>query len=196
MRKLAVLLFALSAASISTGMADEALFDPVTGYRIARYRSPTPESVPGGKRIMAPEVTELIKAKDAVLVDVTPSEGGRPNPETGQWYLPKPHFNIAGSAWLADVGEGVLTPEQLKYFTSNLARLTRGDRSRAIVFYCKADCWMSWNAVRRAAALGYENVYWLSEGIDGWSDWEGDLVEAKPELALPVRQHSGMAAEH
>lgn len=36
---------------------------------------------------------------------------------------------------------------------------------------------MSWNTVRRAAALGYQNIYWLSEGTDGWTDWGGDLVD-------------------
>jgi len=40
---------------------------------------------------------------------------------------------------------------------------------------------MSWNAVRRAAALGYQNIYWLSEGTDGWTDWGGTLIDAKPE---------------
>ena len=189
MRKLAALVLALSLARFSTCMADDAVFDPITGYRIARYRAPTPESVPGGKRIMAADVRELVNVYRAILVDVMPSEGGRPNPETGRWHLLKPHLNIAGSTWLADVGQGVLTPDQSRYFSDNLARLTRGDRSRAIIFYCKADCWMSWNAVRRAAALGYQNVYWLSEGIDGWSDWGGDLVDAQPESMRPLRQH-------
>ena len=196
MRRLVALLFALSVMSISTAMADEAVFDSITGYRIARYRAPTPESVPGGKRIVAADVPELINSSRAVLVDVMPSEGGRPNPGTGQWYLLNRHSNIAGSIWLADVGQGVLTPDQFEYFAGNLARLTRGDRSRAIIFYCKADCWMSWNAVRRAAALGYQNIYWLSEGTDGWTDWGGDLVNATPEPVLPVRQpSSGMNSE-
>lgn len=190
MRKIAALLLAWSVAGLSMSMADEAVFDPVSGYRIAHYRSPTPDSVPGGKRIMAADVSELVAARRAVLVDVMPSEGGRPNPETGQWYLLKPHLNIAGSAWLADVGQGVLTPDQSAYFTENLARLTDGDRSRALIFYCKADCWMSWNAVRRAAALGYQNIYWLSEGVDGWSDWGGNLVDASPVPLRPARHRS------
>lgn len=181
MRTFVAFLLAWSVASVSMCFADEAVFDPDTGYRIARYRTPTPESVPGGTRIMAADVAELVKANRAVLIDVMPSEGGRANPKTGQWYLPKAHSNIAGSTWLADVGQGVLTSDQSKYFSDNLAKLTQGNRSRAIIFYCKADCWMSWNAVRRAAALGYQNIYWLSEGTDGWTDWGGTLIDAKPE---------------
>jgi PQQ-dependent catabolism-associated CXXCW motif protein len=174
--------------------AGEAEFDPVTGYRIAHYRSPTPESVPGGTRIMAADVSELIQSQHAILIDVMPSEGGRPEPKSGQWYLLKSHQNIAGSTWLADVGKGVLTPDQARYFTENLARLTGGSASRAIIFYCKADCWMAWNAVRRAAALGYRNIYWLSEGTDGWTDWGGGLVDARPEPFVAAAQKSSAEA--
>jgi len=194
MWKFVALLFACSVASAAMSVADEIVFDPVTGYRVARYRSPTPENVPGGKRIMAADVPELIAAQRALLVDVMPSEGGRPEPKSGQWYLLKPHHNIAGSTWLTDVGQGVLSPEHSRYFAENLARLTNGDVSRAIIFYCKADCWMAWNAVRRAAALGYQNIYWLSEGTDGWTDWGGNLVEAKPEPFLAVPQSSSNSA--
>lgn len=194
MRKFVAFVLAWSLASVSMCFADEAVFDTETGYRIARYRTPTPESVPGGTRIMAADVAGLIKAKRAILIDVMPSEGGRTNPKTGQWYLPKSHSNIDGSAWLADVGQGVLTSDQSKYFSDNLARLTQGDQSRAIIFYCKADCWMSWNTVRRAAALGYQNIYWLSEGTDGWTDWGGTLIDAKPEPFHPLPAASSDAS--
>jgi PQQ-dependent catabolism-associated CXXCW motif protein len=194
MWKLVALLLAWLVASVTMSVADETLFDPVTGYRISRYRSPTPERVPGGTRIMAADVSELINTQRAILIDVMPSEGGRPEPKSGQWYLLKPHQNIAGSTWLADVGLGVLNPDQSSYFTKNIARLTHGDVSRAVIFYCKADCWMAWNAVRRAAALGYQNIYWLSEGTDGWTDWGGDLVDAKPEPFPAERRNSSNSA--
>jgi len=194
MWKLVALLLAWSVASVTMSVADETLFDLATGYRIAHYRSPTPESVPGGTRIMAADVPELIAGQHAILIDVMPSEGARPEPKSGQWYLLKSHQNIAGSTWLADVGHGVLNPDQSRYFTENLARLTHGDVSRAVIFYCKADCWMAWNAVRRAAAFGYQNIYWLSEGTDGWTDWGGDLVDAKPEPFPEVHQKSSNSA--
>lgn len=78
MRKFVAVLLAWSVASVSMCFADEAVFDAETGYRIARYRTPTPESVPGGTRIMAADVAGLIKA-NAILIDVMPSEGGRAN---------------------------------------------------------------------------------------------------------------------
>jgi PQQ-dependent catabolism-associated CXXCW motif protein len=37
-----------------------------------------------------------------------------------------------------------------------------------VVFYCLADCWMSWNAAKRAASWGYREVLWYRDGTDGW----------------------------
>ena len=37
-----------------------------------------------------------------------------------------------------------------------------------MVFYCLADCWMSWNAAKRAAAWGWRQVLWYRDGMDGW----------------------------
>jgi PQQ-dependent catabolism-associated CXXCW motif protein len=49
-----------------------------------------------------------------------------------------------------------------------------------VVFYCLADCWMSWNAAKRAAAWGYTRVYWYRDGTDGWAAAKLPLVEAQP----------------
>jgi PQQ-dependent catabolism-associated CXXCW motif protein len=49
-----------------------------------------------------------------------------------------------------------------------LTRATDGDRDRAVVIYCLADCWMSWNAAKRAAEWGWRAVHWYRDGMDGW----------------------------
>ena len=50
-----------------------------------------------------------------------------------------------------------------------LDEVTIGDRARALVFFCLgAQCWLSYNAALRAAALGYENIYWYRGGITAW----------------------------
>lgn len=56
-----------------------------------------------------------------------------------------------------------------EYFEQGLLHATAGDRDRAIVFYCLANCWMSWNAAKRAIALGYTHVAWYPDGTDGWT---------------------------
>ncbi|MEZ5898173.1 MAG: rhodanese-like domain-containing protein [Hyphomicrobiaceae bacterium] len=164
---------------------DEA-FDPVTGYRIAHYRAAVPDAVKGGTRVDLDKVDELI-AKGALLLDVMPSEGAGPDPATGQWRLSRPHSSIPGSVWLPDVGRGRITPGFDNYLTDNLAKLTAGDKSRAIVVFCQSDCWMAWNAVQRIAALGYDKLYWFPEGTDGWVEW-GDrkLVPTTPVPLAPA----------
>jgi rhodanese-related sulfurtransferase len=40
---------------------------------------------------------------------------------------------------------------------------------------------MSWNAAKRAAAIGYSNVAWFPEGTDGWLAAILPLQDATPE---------------
>ncbi len=180
------LMLALVTAAISVFVsplsgvaADDPEFDIATGYRIARYRSPVEPNVPGGKRVLIEEVDELI-ANGVVLVDVLPSDGAGLDPTTGEWQMAKPHENIPGSIWLPDVGKGRIDPEIATYFKSNLARLTGGDRARALLIYCQSDCWMGWNAVKRASSYGYSSIYWYADGIDGWRDFERPFAKAEP----------------
>jgi PQQ-dependent catabolism-associated CXXCW motif protein len=95
-------------------------------------------------------------------------------------WKPLPRHDIPGSEWLPDVGRGALNPELERYFRDNLVRLTGGDRSKALVFYCLADCWMGWNATKRAAEFGYTNLYWYRDGTDGWERAKLPTAEARP----------------
>ena len=93
----------------------------------------------------------------------------------------KPRANIPGSVWLPDTGYGELAPAMAGYFADGLEKATAGDRARTLVVYCLADCWMSWNAAKRALALGYTDVAWYSEGTDGWIAVGLPLQDATPE---------------
>ena len=159
---------------------DETHFDATTGYRIDRYRAPTPDTVPGATTISVDDVRRLLKDERAVLVDAMPAEGAGPDPKTGAWRLSKKREHIPGSIWLPDVGKGVLSPAMERYFRTNLDRITQGDQARALIIYCLADCWMGWNAAKRAAAYGYTRIYWFPGGTDDWRDWEGTLEPAAP----------------
>lgn len=155
-------------------------FDPVTGYRTAHYRAAVPQSVPGGTRIGLQEVDALI-GLGAVLVDVMPSSGRGLDPKTGRWLLSHEHSSIPGATWLPDAGRGTISDELAGYFAGHLERLTSNDKARPLILFCQSDCWMAWNAVQRAAKLGYTQVYWFPEGTDGWVEW-GDrkLVHVEP----------------
>jgi PQQ-dependent catabolism-associated CXXCW motif protein len=168
-----------------SSVADDAQFDPVTRFRISQYRAPTPQSVPGGITITLEDLQRLTQGSNAVLIDVMPSEGVGPDPVTGVWHVPKPRDHMSGSIWLPDVGKGSLTPALDAYFQANLARSTGHEKSRAIIIYCQADCWMSWNAVKRAASYGYTILYWYPDGTDGMRDWDVPLVRATPVPLVP-----------
>ena len=142
--------------------------DPKTGYRTAYYRARVPNTVPGGTRISFKQVLAHYREKTARFVDVMAHIGTGPDPLDGTWRLAQPRKNIPGSLWLPDVGTGTISKTMENYFKSNLAKLTNNNKNQAIIIYCTADCWMAWNAVRRAASFGYTNILWYPEGTEDW----------------------------
>ncbi len=138
-------------------------------FRMDDYRSPVPATLRGAVVLTTDEARNRWEDRAAVFVDVLP-QPPRPSglPDKTIW-RPKPRLDIPGSVWLPDTGYGALAPVTEEYFTQGLQRATGGDRDRAIVFYCLANCWMSWNAAKRAIALGYTRVAWYPDGTDGWA---------------------------
>ena len=92
----------------------------------------------------------------------------------------KPRYDIPGSLWLPDTGYGELSAPMLGYFLSGLRDATQGDASRTLVFYCQRDCWMSWNAAKRALASGFAKVDWYPDGANGWAEAGYPLEERTP----------------
>ena len=174
------MLFAVCVALAPLPVSAQTHLDPATGFRIEQYRAPVPGTVPGGTTITLETLQSLVRDSSAVLLDVTPLEGRGADPTAGGWHVPKPRTNMVGSTWLPDVGKGILTSALEAYFAANLTALTNGDKSRPIIIYCQADCWMSWNAVKRAANFGYTALYWYPDGTDGMRDWDIPLVPASP----------------
>lgn len=153
-------------------------------YRKHDYRGMVPTSLKGAKVVEAREAEDLYKKGNAIFIDVMPYTPKPPNlPKTMIW-REKIHKNIKGSFWLANVGYGALPPEMDRYFKLNLKRLTKGDHSQPLLFYCQEKCWMSWNAAKRALEYGYHSVYWFPDGTDGWVKIGRDIIKAKP-IALP-----------
>lgn len=151
------------------------------GYRLDEFRAPVPATLAGATVVTTPELRRMLERRgDVVLIDVLPAPRKPPNLRPGALWLPKKRDNIPGSIWLPNTGYGVLPVEEEDYFRRNLARLTDGDRRRALVFYCLADCWMSWNAAKRAVSWGYSNVYWYPDGTDGWAGAGLPLEESTP----------------
>ncbi len=152
------------------------------GYRTDDYRAPTPATVAGGTVLDTPAAQLLWKAGGAVWIDVLPAPHRPANLPAAAVWLPVPHRNIPGSVWLPGVGRGVLNPELEAYFRTNLEQSTNHRKDAAIVLYCLANCWMSWNAAKRAASWGYTHIYWYRDGLDGWQAAKLPLAPAAPVL--------------
>jgi len=180
-RPLVRLALALALAWLSTGAVRAADAPPEPdGYRLDDYRGGTPRTVLGRDALDTDEAHRLWETRAATFVDVLPAPRRPENlPATAVW-APRPHRSIPGSIWLPDAGRGALSPELEAQFRKMLGEATSGDRHAALVFYCLADCWMSWNATRRAAEWGYDGARWYRDGTDGWSAAGFPLVEVKP----------------
>ena len=175
------LLGAAGLAVLLAGLAGYAAADAVPvpdGYRMTDYRSPTPASLPGGETVDTAAARALVEAGAALPINVMKLD--RSTLPGGPWLLPKPFPQIPGGVWLPNVGLGALPPELEDYFRINLERLSGGDRGRGLLFYCLADCWMSWNAAKRALEMGYRRVHWYRDGVDGWAEAGLPTEEAKP----------------
>ncbi len=150
------------------------------GYRLDHYRAPTPCTLQGGIVMDTVGLQDLLAQEEPLLIDAMPLVRTGETDFTGRWTVPKPRWHIPGSVWLPNIGYGVLDQEMTAYFRDNLEQLTGGDRHRPLVFYCFTDCWMSWNAARRALEFGYRRVIWYPEGTDGWKEIGGPMSLADP----------------
>jgi len=156
------------------------------GYRLDDYHAPVPSSVKGGTVISsAAALQSLLARENPILIDVLPAPRRPEGMKPAMPWLPAPHLDIPGSVWLPDSGRGALSPAAETWFRAELAALTQGDRARPLVFYCQKQCWMSWNAAKRAATLGYRRVFWYPDGVDGWKRAGLTLAPAKPTSTPP-----------
>ena len=160
---------------------EEALFpDEPEGYRSADYRAPTPATLRGARVVSTDEAQAIWKSGGAAVIDVLPHLPRPPDLPAGTLWRGQHRQNIPGSIWLPDTGYGDLSAEAEDYLRSGLERVTRRNREIPLVFYCQRDCWMSWNAAKRAVAWRYSSVIWYPDGTDGWQDAGLPVVEATP----------------
>jgi PQQ-dependent catabolism-associated CXXCW motif protein len=155
--------------------------EPV-GYRVDHYRAPTPATLAGARVLTTAEAKSHWES-GAIFVDVLAHSPRPTNLPNGTIWREKTRRDIPGSIWLPDTGYGELAADTENYFRLGLERVMQSDGAKLLVFYCLRDCWMSWNAAKRALALGYKNVAWYPDGTDGWEAAGLPSQEAKPEPA-------------
>ena len=150
------------------------------GYRMDDYRKPVPATLKGASVISAAKASELWTAKSAIFIDVYPKAPKPDNLPAGTFWREPTHQSIETATWLPNVGYGLVPPPTEDYFKKNLEALTAGDTSKAIVFFCLRNCWMSWNAAKRALTYGYKTIMWYPDGTDAWQEIGQPVVEARP----------------
>ena len=172
----------VAALLVSMGSVVTANEPEPAGYRMENYRAPVPATLQGAKVVSTAEAEALWKEKKAVFFDVMPHTPKPADLPEGTIWREQGRRNIPGSLWLANTGYGALPEEVADHFAAALRDQTAQDKARAILFYCMTDCWMSWNAAKRALELGYTSVLWYPHGADGWERAGLPLEEGKPYL--------------
>lgn len=156
--------------------APAALFD-ANGYRIDRYRTPIRHDPDPAQRLALAAALTLEPGVDALFLDVMPVESGLRDPVTGAWTINTPHLTIPGAVWHPEAGRMPADDDLWRTFEHQARQATP---MRPVIVFCRVDCWMSWNAAKRLAESGIDNVWWLAEGTDGWHAAGRDLVVANP----------------
>ena len=182
----AAVVFATFMVAGAAMAADEAAKDAAPppepqDYRMDDFRSPVPLTLKGAKVLTGDEAADLWNDNAAIFIDVYPQAPKPPNLPAGTYWREPSHRSIEGAFWLPNVGYGVLSDEHDEYFRTRLKRLTKDDKNAPVVFYCLKDCWMSWNAAKRALEMGYTNVMWLRDGTDAWQELGYPLVDLHKE---------------
>ena len=178
-RRLAAAIVAAMLAAPAFAQQQEP-FEP-EGFRTDNYRAPVPATLEGARVLTTTEVEAIWRAKSGAFIDVLPRPPKPKNLPEGTVWRDAPRKNIPGSIWLPDTGYGTLPPAMEDYFRRGLAHASHDDKAALLVIYCLADCWMSWNAAKRALADGYANIAWYPDGTDGWERAKLPTDEAQPE---------------
>ena len=154
--------------------------DEPADYRMDEYRAPVPATLEGGTVVGPVEAFDLWEAGETAFIDVLPRAPKPQKLPPGTIWREKPRASIPGALWLPNVGYGAIADVTDDYFRAGLAAATGDDPQHPVLFFCLEDCWMSWNAAKRALEYGYTTVYWLPEGTDGWGLFDYPLEEIEP----------------
>jgi PQQ-dependent catabolism-associated CXXCW motif protein len=145
---------------------------PMHGY--------TPNTVEGASVLDTAALTRLLAEKKPVLIDVALADKKPPSMSDSTPWMPA-HRSIPGAVWMPGAGGGSSDAPFADAFARRIADLTGGDLSRPIVTFCHPECWGSWNAAKRLVGLGYKEVYWYPEGLEGWqAERDPATVKADP----------------
>ena len=159
--------------------------DEPAEYRMDHYRAPVPETLTGATVVTDEEARALWQDGETAFIDVFPQAPKPLNLPKNTIWRDRPRRTIPGAVWLPNVGYGAIHETVDAYFQAGLEAATEGDKTHPVLFFCLAECWMSWNAAKRALEeYGYTTIYWYPDGTDGWT-FEDLPVEKTPRFVAP-----------
>lgn len=174
--------FCAMAACLAVALTGAAWAEPVPepqGYYAGPYNAPVPATLAGATVIDAARAAALHDS-GAAFFDVYPRVTRPEGLPAGTIWRDPVHMTIPRAVWLYDGGYPALTADEQARFAQALSQAGGPDRGRAMVFFCLPDCWLSWNAARRAVSLGYTGVHWFPGGTVEWAAAGGALEPAAP----------------
>jgi PQQ-dependent catabolism-associated CXXCW motif protein len=175
---LALLLFL--AQSVFPALADDEVSEPLD-YKMEDYRTAVPKTLEGATVVTAQQARTVWHEGKSVFIDVMPRPEKPADLPNDTLWRDMVRETIPGAVWLPNVGYGRLPPEREEYFRRSLEELSGGNKAKPLVFFCQADCWMSWNAAKRAREeYGFKTVIWFPQGTDGWGFPDAPLVKVDP----------------
>jgi PQQ-dependent catabolism-associated CXXCW motif protein len=174
-------LIAAALALFAAGPAGAGAVEPAD-FRMDHFRAPVPETLAGAQVVDDETAHGLWEAGEVAFIDVLPRPPKPDNLPAGTVWRDKLRLSIPGAIWLPNVGYGALHADTHAYFRAGLEAATGANLSHPVLFFCLADCWMSWNAAKRALEYGYTTVYWYPGGTTGWEffDWPTEKTEPFP----------------
>ena len=176
MRHLVPLVAALFLVGATPGQVPEP-----TGLWQGAMHGYTPNTVAGATVLDTAALTKLLSETPPVLVDVADADKKPAGMAATTLWMPA-HRSIPGAVWLPGAGSGSGEAPFVDAFKARVAALTNDNKARSIVAFCHPECWGSWNAAKRLAALGYTKVYWYPDGMEGWqAAHDTTIVKADPQ---------------
>lgn len=120
--------------------------------------SPTPLTIPGGRRVTTSEVFKFL-GTEVILIDVLRDNSGG-------------HLTLPGAIYIPGAGDPGTFRDRIQHkLTPVLSQLTSRNANRPLLFYCEgAKCWESYNAALRAMQMGFHNVLWYRGGLSSWRE--------------------------
>ena len=164
-------------------------------YRMDNYRAPVPAALSGARVITTEEAETIWRDKQGVFIDVLPraakaAKSSRRHGLARQAALQHSRQPLAARHRLWKTCRG-----DRRLFPAGLARASGGNKAALLVIYCQENCWMSWNAAKRALSYGYTNVAWFPEGTEGWERAPCRPMENRnPQPRRRAEDRSGIAA--